>query len=195
MAPLVAVMLIGFSLAMDALAATVSIGICIPRTEWHHALKVGLIFGGFQAIMPAIGWFLGSTFQHIIQPIDHWIALILLVFIGGHMVYDAQKNRHLDADPDFCPIGDPMDTKRLLGLGVATSIDALAAGVTFSIEHVNLWVTVSIIGVVTFLVCVAGIFLSKQLGRRFRRRACMVGGIVLVLYGLKIFIEHTVAGI
>lgn len=192
MIALLSVFLIAMSLAMDALAAAVSIGICIPKVRTRHALKVALIFGGFQALMPAIGWYLGTAFRHIIQPVDHWIAFTLLAIIGGKMIYDAWRERDNDDDPDFCPIGEPTETKRLMGLGIATSIDALAAGISLSIEHVSLWISILVIGVVTFIICFAGVFFGKRLGKRFRRRACMIGGIVLILIGMKIVIEHII---
>jgi|LSQX01.1.fsa_nt_gb putative Mn2+ efflux pump MntP len=195
MPALISVVLVAFALAMDALAASVSIGICIPRVRFRHALKVGLIFGSFQAAMPAAGWYLGRAFRDVIQPLDHWLAFVLLAAIGGHMIRDAVINKAADDDPDYCPIGDPLDTRRLLGLGVATSIDALAAGISLSIEAVSLTLSVLVIGVVTFLICVIGVLFSRGLGRRFRRRACMIGGSVLILIGVKIVIEHLIAGI
>lgn len=195
MLPLFSVVLIAFSLAMDALAAAVSIGICIPRVRYRHALKVALVFGGFQALMPAIGWYLGRAFRAVIQPADHWIAFLLLAAIGGKMIYDAVTTTDDENDPDFCPVGDPAETKRLLGLGIATSIDALAAGISLSIEHISLPLSVSVIGIITFVICFAGVLFGKRLGKRFRRRACLVGGSVLVLLGAKIVIEHLLAGI
>lgn len=195
MVAFISIFVIAVSLAMDALAASVSIGICIPKVRTHHALKVALIFGGFQALMPAIGWYLGSTFRHVIQPVDHWVAFILLAIIGGKMIYDAWKERAHDDDPDFCPIGEPTDTGRLLGLGVATSIDALAAGISLSIDDNSLLMSVVVIGVVTFIICFAGVFFGKKLGRRFRRRACMIGGAVLILIGIKIVVEHLILNI
>lgn len=191
----VSVFFIAVSLAMDALAASVSIGICIPKVKTHHALKVALIFGGFQALMPAIGWYLGSAFRHVIQPIDHWVAFLLLAVIGGKMILDAWKERDQDDDPDFCPIGEPTETSRLLGLGIATSIDALAAGISLSIEDISLLLAVLMIGVITLVICFAGVFFGKRLGRRFRRRACMIGGAVLILIGIKIVIEHLILNI
>jgi putative Mn2+ efflux pump MntP len=168
---------------MDAFAVSIATGICLPRPLPRHALKTGLFFGGFQFLMPLIGYLFGSTVSRYIVAIDHWAAFALLSLIGGKMLYDVVKNK----PEDFV---DPTETLRLLVLAVATSIDALAIGVSLALVNADIWQASGVIGLVTFALCAAGVMLGKKLGQVFQRRAMLAGGLVLCFLGCKILIEH-----
>lgn len=185
--------LLGLSLSMDTLAIAMTIGICKADLCRRHALKTGAIFAFFQALMPAIGWFAGSRLLGLIKPFDHWVAFLLLAFIGGKLIYETLHEKAVtdeNGDAASCPREDPTSFKRLVVLAVATSIDALAAGISLAVDAAPIGPALLIIGVITFLVAVAGVLLGKRLGVLFQRNACIVGGIVLILLGVKILIEH-----
>ena len=180
--------LIGVGLSMDAFAAAICQGLSMTRIKWGHALTVGLYFGGFQALMPFIGWMLGSQFADRIQQYDHWIAFILLVLIGGNMIREAlsgDEEGAAQAETDL-----RLDHKKLFLMAIATSIDALAVGVTFAFLETPILSAVSLIGVITFCISVAGVAVGCWFGARYKQRAEITGGVILVLLGTKILLEH-----
>lgn len=180
--------LIGVGLSMDAFAVAICKGLGMKRLNMKQALVIGLFFGGFQALMPFVGWALGSQFQDLISPIDHWVAFILLAFIGGKMLFDAFREDDEEEAAD--PKDARLDLKELLMLAIATSIDALAVGITFAFLGVNIVEAISIIGATTFVLSVAGVAVGHAFGARYERGATIVGGVVLILIGCKILLEH-----
>ena len=180
--------LIGVGLSMDAFAVAICQGLSMTRIKWGHALTVGLYFGGFQALMPFIGWMLGSQFADRIQQYDHWIAFILLVLIGGNMIREALSGDEEDtaqAETDL-----RLDHKKLFLMAIATSIDALAIGVTFAFLETAILPAIGIIGCTTFCISVAGVAVGCWFGARYKKRAEITGGAILVLLGIKILLEH-----
>ena len=168
---------------MDAFAVSVCKGLAMPKCTFKKAAIVGLWFGGFQALMPAIGYVLGAQFQETIASIDHWIAFVLLALIGGNMIHEALDNDEEEADAS-------LDVKTMFLLAVATSIDALAIGITFAFLKVNIIPAVCFIGIVTFIISFAGVKIGNVFGVRYKNKAEIVGGIILILLGLKILLEH-----
>ena len=168
---------------MDAFAVSVCKGLAMPKCTFKKAAIVGLWFGGFQALMPAIGYILGAQFQETIASIDHWIAFVLLALIGGNMIHEALDNDEEEADAS-------LDVKTMFLLAVATSIDALAIGITFAFLKVNIIPAVCFIGIVTFIISFAGVKIGNVFGARYKNKAEIVGGIILILLGLKILLEH-----
>ena len=180
--------LIGVGLSMDAFAAAICQGLFMTRIKWSHALTVGLYFGGFQALMPFIGWMLGSQFADRIQQYDHWIAFILLVLIGGNMIREALSGDEEDAAQAETDLR--LDHKKLFLMAIATSIDALAIGVTFAFLETAILPAIGIIGCTTFCISVAGVAVGCWFGARYKQRAEITGGVILVLLGCKILLEH-----
>ena len=178
---------IGVGLSMDAFAVALCKGLGMKRVNYRHALVIALFFGMFQALMPVIGWALGTQFERFITPIDHWIAFCLLAFIGGKMLLDAVRNEGCKECGEY---RERLDLRELLMLAVATSIDALAVGITFAFLHVDIVLSATIIGVITFAISFAGVVVGNRFGARFERPATIVGGAVLVLIGVKILLEH-----
>lgn len=179
--------LIGVGLAMDAFAVSICKGLGMTKVKKKNAFIIGLFFGGFQALMPFLGWALGKSFEKYIIQIDHWIAFILLVFIGGKMVYEVIN----PSEEDTVTVRDtPLDLKELLILAIATSIDALAVGVTFAFLNYPILEAISIIGILTFIISVVGVYIGNYFGSRFKKRAELAGGVILILIGLKILLEH-----
>lgn len=179
--------LIGIGLSMDAFAVSICKGLMMERVNKKQAAVIGLYFGGFQALMPLIGWFLGIRFQKYITSVDHWIAFGLLAFLGGKMIFEAVR------DKDEVEIGEkdlPLDHKQMLLLAVATSIDALAVGITFAFLDTPIAAAVAIIGCTTFALSVFGVFVGNFFGTRYRKKAEIAGGTILMLIGLKILLEH-----
>lgn len=173
---------IAVGLSADAFAVAICKGLSVKKIEKKHALIVGLYFGGFQAFMPLIGYFLGSKFQSLITEFDHWLALILLAAIGINMIKESFEDcDELDASFSF---------RSMLPMAVATSIDALAVGITFAFLNVNIIPAVSFIGVITFILSANGLVIGNRFGARFKSKAELLGGIVLVLMGVKIVLEH-----
>lgn len=168
---------------MDAFAVSVCKGLAMPKCTFKKAAIVGLWFGGFQALMPAIGYILGAQFQETIASIDHWIAFVLLALIGGNMIHEALDNDEEEADAS-------LDVKPMFLLAVATSIDALAIGITFAFLKVNIIPAVCFIGIVTFIISFAGVKIGNVFGARYKNKAEIVGGVILILLGLKILLEH-----
>ena len=175
--------LLAVGLSMDAYAVSICKGLSIQKLKLRHAMIVGAWFGAFQALLPVIGWLLGSAFADMIEAVDHWIAFALLALIGGNMIREALGHEEEEADPSLAPV-------TMLLLAVATSIDALAVGVTFAFLRVNILWAVSLIGVCTFLISAAGVKIGNVFGARWKSRAELAGGVVLVLIGLKILLEH-----
>ncbi len=182
---LVELFLIAVGLAMDAFAVSVCKGLGMRKLNMRVALVLALLFGLFQAGMPVIGWLLGSQFINLIEPVDHWIAFGLLACIGGKMIWDA-----LHEEDEESGVTDRIEWGEFLMLAVATSIDALAVGISFAALSVNILQAVAIIGVVTFLLSLVGVGVGYLFGSRFERPAQVVGGIVLILIGLKVLLEH-----
>ena len=180
-------LLVGVGLSMDACAVAICQGLCMPKLNLRHAGVIGLFFGGFQALMPLIGWFLGSQFSGYIQKFDHWVAFVLLAFIGGNMIREALGP---EEEKTACAVGDRLHFKQLCLMAIATSIDALAVGVTFAFLEVNLVPAVLIIGCTTFGLSVAGVAVGNFFGARYKKRAELTGGLILVLLGAKILLEH-----
>ncbi len=184
--------LIGVGLSMDACAVAICKGLAMRKVNYRHALVIALFFGGFQALMPLVGWALGTQFQQFIAPVDHWIAFVLLAFLGGKMLWEAF---HDDDGPEGAETGaagasEKLDLRELVLMAVATSIDALAVGITFAFLQVDIVPAVALIGATTFVLSFAGVVVGNQFGARFEKPATVVGGVVLVLIGVKILLEH-----
>ena len=175
--------LLAVGLSMDAFAVSVCKGLSVRRGSMKQALTVGSWFGGFQALMPFLGYLLGITFSSLIPSIDHWIAFVLLAFIGFNMIREARSDEENESNDRF-------DFKTMLPLAVATSIDALAVGVTFAFLRVNIVPAVSFIGCITFLLSAIGLKAGNIIGAKNRSRAEFAGGLVLILMGIKILLEH-----
>lgn len=188
---IVELLLTAVALSMDALAVSITNGLTIRKLSWKHALKTGFFFGFFQALMPVIGYLAGSTVRELIVSIDHWVTFGLLAFIGGKMAWDAL---HEDASEGE-KVEDPTNTATLTMMAIATSIDALAVGIGLALTNVNIIASALCIGLVTFVLCVLGVMLGKKLGDAFQKHAQVAGGIVLILIGLKVLIEHLMQGV
>ena len=182
------IFLIAVSLALDAFAVSVSSGIAIPGFGGRQAVKMGLWFGAFQFMMPLAGWFLGSSVSGYIEAVDHWVAFGLLVLIGGRMAWGALRH----GDEEEAPAD--LSAKRLCLLAIATSIDALAVGVSMAFMAVPVLASAVVIGVVAFALSVVGGLAGRRLGSLFQKRAELVGGLVLIAIGVKILVEHTLGG-
>lgn len=200
---IVSIALIAVGLSMDAFAVSVTNGIIIRELKLQHALKVGLYFGVFQALMPLAGWLAGSQFKEYITSIDHWIAFVLLAFIGGKMIYEAYKENCevCETGEEACEVAisgqegtvaveDPLRMGRLMVLAVATSIDALAVGISFAFLNVSILWSAALIGLITFVICAAGVYIGNKFGCLFQKKAEIAGGIILLLIGTKILVEH-----
>ena len=170
---------------MDAFAVSVCKGLAMKRCTWSKALIVGLYFGAFQALMPLLGFFLGVQFKDVITSVDHWIAFILLGIIGANMIREAFGSCDECQDTDAS-----LDVRTMLGLAVATSIDALAVGVTFAFLKVEIVPAVSFIGAITFTLSVAGVKIGNIFGTKYQSKAELAGGIILILMGCKILLDH-----
>lgn len=177
------ILLIGIGLAMDAFAVSICKGLSMKSMSWKKAIIVGLYFGVFQALMPVIGFFLGATFEGVVTQVDHWIAFGLLTFIGINMLKEAFGKDEENHD-------DNVDFKTMSMLAIATSIDALAVGITFAFLKVNMILASLMIGIVTFAICVIGVKIGNKFGDKYERKAETVGGLILILMGLKILLEH-----
>lgn len=175
--------LLAVGLSMDAFAVSICKGLSVKTLKPKHALLAGLYFGGFQALMPVIGYFAGSYFADIISSYDHWIVFLLLLLIGGNMIKEA-----LDKEEEN--LNDSFDFKTMLLLAIATSIDALAVGVSFAFLKVNIVYAAAFIGVITFILSAVGIKIGNISGTRYRAKAELAGGIILILIGLKVLFEH-----
>ena len=174
---------LGIGLGMDAFAVSICKGLAMIKMSWKKAGIIGLYFGTFQAIMPLLGYFLGIGFESKIKSIDHWIALVLLSIIGIKMIIDAVKK-------EDDSLNDSVDGKTMALLSIATSIDALAVGVTFAFLNVNILKAVIAIGVVTFFLCVWGVKIGNVFGNKYEKKAGILGGVILIFMGIKILLEH-----
>ena len=188
MAIFIELLLIGVGLSMDAFAVSICKGLAMRRVNKKQAFVIGLFFGGFQALMPLIGWLLGSQFQKYITSIDHWIAFILLSFIGGKMMIEAIREWNEEETVDV--MDAPLDHKNMLVLAVATSIDALAVGITFAFLDTPIIEAITIIGITTMIISIIGVVVGNFFGSRYKSKAEFIGGLILVLLGLKILLEH-----
>ena len=184
---LIELFLIGISLSMDAFAVSICKGLSVGAIKPKHMISAGLWFGGFQALMPFIGYLLGSTFEQYITSIDHWVAFILLGIIGFNMVKESREEGEEGQDASFA-------FKAMLVLAIATSIDALAVGITFAFLSVDIIPAIAIIGCTTFAFSVAGIKIGSVFGTKYKSKAELFGGIVLIALGIKILIEHLFFG-
>ena len=175
--------ILAVGLSMDAFAVAVCKGLAMGKVRFRQMVIPGLWFGVFQALMPLIGWFLGSRFEKYIVSVDHWIAFVLLAGIGGNMIREALKDEDSDQDASLY-------VKAMLPMAVATSIDALAVGVTFAFLEVRILPAVSFIGVITFLLSALGVKIGSIFGTKYKSKAELLGGIILILLGIKILLEH-----
>lgn len=176
-------LVLAVGLSMDAFAVSVCKGLSIQTLKLRHALIVGAWFGIFQALMPAAGYLLGSAFAELIESVDHWIAFVLLALIGGNMIRESREKEEGECDPSLAPV-------TMLLLAVATSIDALAMGVMFAFLRVDILWAVVLIGVCTFVISAVGVKIGNVFGSRYKSKAELLGGVVLVLIGVKILLEH-----
>lgn len=177
--------ILGIGLAMDAFSVAVCKGLAMKKMNWKHAIIIGLYFGGFQGLMPAIGYALGVGFENQIASIDHWIAFILLGIIGGKMISEAMKK---DEDVTY---NNSIGVKVMLVLAIATSIDALAVGITLAFLKTNIILAVALIGIITFAISVVGVKIGNIFGDKYEKKAELAGGLILIFIGTKILLEHT----
>lgn len=177
--------MIALGLSMDAFAVSLSKGLNMTRLNYRHTLVIAAFFGGFQAGMPLIGWLLGKQFERYITSVDHWIAFLLLLLIGGKMLRDSFHSTEEPGDGD-----DRLDLRELVLLAVATSIDALAVGITFAFLQVSILPSVAMIGITTLSLSLLGVALGNQFGMKYESKAEMAGGLVLIFIGAKILFEH-----
>jgi putative Mn2+ efflux pump MntP len=183
---IIELLLLAVGLSMDAFAVSVCKGLSTRKATWKHMALCGLWFGGFQALMPAIGYYLGTIFADAIVAIDHWIAFGLLVLIGGNMLREA-----FGKDDEDCGCCEDFSVKTMFVMAVATSIDALAVGISLAMAgNVNIWMAVALIGVTTFVLSGIGVKVGNVFGSRFEKKAEAAGGIILILLGSKILLEH-----
>lgn len=185
---IVELLLTAVGLAMDAFAVSVCKGLGMKRMKYGQAVVIGVYFGVFQALMPLLGWFLGTSFARYIRAFDHWIAFVLLVLIGGKMLWDAFHEKEETIDVEH----GKLDHRELLLLAVATSIDALAVGIAFACLDVEIWSSISIIGIVTLVLSVCGVWIGHRFGNHFQNKAEIAGGAVLILIGIKILADHLI---
>lgn len=181
---LIELLILASGLSMDAFAVSVCKGLAMARCDVKKAMTCGIWFGGFQALMPLIGYILGRQFADYITSIDHWIAFVLLAFIGGNMIREAVAGEEEEAD-------DSLDIKTMFLLAVATSIDALAVGITFAfLPGTNIVAAVSFIGIITFGLSALGVKIGNVFGIRYKKKAEIAGGVILLILGVKILLEH-----
>lgn len=177
-------LIIAVGVSMDAFAVSICKGLSVCKLRTRHVVLASLWFGGFQAIMPLIGYYLGVSFAGFVSSVDHWIAFVLLAIIGGKMVKES-----FDKDEDCCVVPD-FSFKTMLAMAIATSIDALAIGVSFAFLGVGIWEAVSLIGITTAIFSGAGVLIGNFFGSRWKSKAEFVGGLILIAMGAKILIEH-----
>lgn len=177
------IIVISVGLAMDAFAVSICKGLSMKKINWKNAIIIALYFGVFQAIMPIVGYLLGNAFSDFVKSVDHWIAFILLSIIGGNMIKDS-------TDDEIEKRNENVDFKTMIVLAIATSIDALAVGVTFAFFKTNILSAVSIIGIITFILSFIGVVIGNKFGDKLQNKAEFTGGIILILIGLKILLEH-----
>ncbi len=184
------ILIISFGLAMDAFAVSITNGFVLKKIGFKEIFSISLTFGIFQGIMPIVGWIVGLSFKEYIQSYDHWIALALLSFIGIKMIYESKQIDKIESQDAYCST-----LSGLIVMAIATSIDALAVGVSFSCLNVSIYTPAIIIGIITFILCFLGVFIGKKLGHLFENKLELIGGIILIIIGIKIVIEHLIKGI
>lgn len=175
--------LIAVGLAMDAFSVAICKGLSMKKFDLKKAIIIGLYFGIFQGVMPIIGFLLGNTFVETIEKYDHWIAFALLAIIGVNMIREA-------FDKDDCETNDKVDFKSMIWLAIATSIDALTVGITFSMFKVNIYFAALLIGIITYSLSIIGVIIGNKFGCKYKSKAEVTGGLVLIVMGIKILIEH-----
>ena len=180
--------LMGVGLSMDAFAVSGCKGLAMRKVNKKQAIVIGLFFGGFQALMPLLGWSLGIQFEQYITSIEHWIAFSLLGFIGGKMIVEAVKPD--DESVEVKEMDPPLNIKEMFVLAIATSIDALAVGITFAFLDYPIVESIIIIGITTFVISIIGVYIGNFFGSKYKQKAELAGGIILVLLGVKILLEH-----
>ena len=190
------IFLTGFALSMDAFAVSITKGMTLKNINYKLAFKIALFFGFFQGVMPFIGWFLGIRFENYIKSIDHWIALFLLSFIGLKMIFEAIETKNTsfksDAERDkYTENINTIDNKDLLILSIATSIDALAVGISFAFLNISIFPVCFSIFLITFIVCFVGVLIGERLGSMFKSSSQIIGGAILIFIGFNILNEHT----
>lgn len=185
---IIKLILISIGLAMDAFAVSLCKGLAFKKITFKNIIIIGLYFGLFQAFMPLLGYLLGSSFQSKIQSIDHWISFILLCIIGINMVMEAAKKENESKEGDNNQASTSL--KVMLPLAVATSIDALIVGISFGIEKINIWLAISFIGIITFLLSMVGVKIGHIFGSKYKKAAQLIGGTLLILMGVHVLIEH-----
>lgn len=180
---------IGVGLSMDAFAVSICKGLCQRKMNWKKAIIIALYFGVFQAVMPLIGYFLGSQFAGFISSFSHWVAFSLLLFIGLNMIKESREVKQ--EEEILCDIKGELeiDFKNMIVLAVATSIDALAVGISFALLNINIFSAVSIIGITTFIISAIGVFIGFKFGSNYKSKSEVLGGLILILIGLKILLE------
>lgn len=181
------IFMIGIGLSMDAFAAAVCKGLSMRKASFKNIFIIALFFGGFQGMMPVAGYFLGIQFQDYIVSFDHWVAFVLLLFIGGKMVLDVIKG---EDEEETNAIVDRLDIKEIFILAIATSIDALAVGISMAFLHVNIFGAAGTIAATTFVLSAIGVLIGKKFGAQYKDKATLSGGIILIAIGVKILVEH-----
>lgn len=181
---LVDVLILAVSLSMDAFAISMCKGFAMRRFSLKYSVVIAAFFGGFQAIMPLVGWLLANSFAEYIRQFDHWVAFLLLFFIGGKMMLDSFKKDDEIAQKSV------LNIRELFVLAVATSIDALAVGITLTFLNVNIFFSAAVIGAVTFVLSLAGVLIGSEAGARYKNKATLLGGVVLIIMSFKILLEH-----
>ena len=176
---------IGIGLAMDAFAVSVCKGLSMKKMKWKKVIIIALYFGVFQALMPLLGFLLGNRFQVLVDKIDHWVAFFLLSITGGNMILESFRKEENKTN-------DSIDLKTMLVLSIATSIDALAVGITFAFFKIDIINSVSIIGIITFILSMIGVKIGNKFGDKLKNKAEFIGGLILIIIGLKILVNHTI---
>lgn len=176
------ILVLGIGLSMDAFAVSVCKGLAMRRADLKTSLVCGAWFGAFQALMPLIGYFLGRMFADAIAAVDHWVAFFLLALVGGNMIKEALSGEGENATPD-------LSVKAMLPLAVATSVDALAVGISLAMTEAPIWTSITVIGITTFMLSAAGVTIGGIFGNKFEKKAEIFGGVVLILLGCKILLE------
>lgn len=177
------ILLLALGDAMDACAVSMAKGTTTRKPQLRHYMSVGLWFGGFQALMTLLGYFVGDRFAHLVTSFDHWISFILLAFLGFSLIREALSKQEQSIDKGY-------SAKSMFIMAVATSVDALAVGVSLAFEDVNIWLAAMVIGVVTFVLSVAGLNIGHIFGNRYKSSAEIIGGVVLIFIGVKILLSH-----
>jgi putative Mn2+ efflux pump MntP len=184
---IISFIILGAGLSVDSMAASITTGACAVKIRFTQILRIAFFMSVFQAGMPLLGWYIGSSFKNMVEAYDHWIALLFLGAIGGKLIYDGLQKKD-DVTSCICPSNHLL----LAGMALATSIDALVVGIGFGVLSVNIWQAVLIIGVTTFLFSLTGVLLGKTIGERINKKIEVIGGLVLLGLGVKIFLSHSI---